>query len=157
MKVYRISRCNYINDLSGNGSALYGGRWHSKGSYILYTASSASLALLESVVHISNIQLTDYCMICLEFPNNSIDIIDSKKLPPDWFKNPPPDALKTIGNTFIAMRKFMALQLPSAIVPEENNYLLNPNHALFNKVKIVFERNIAIDERLIKRMKETSD
>lgn len=154
MKVYRISRCSYVNDLSGNGSALYGGRWHSKGTYILYTAASASLALLESVVHISNIQAIDFCMICLEFPDNSIERIDTKQLPHDWFKNPSPDILKNIGDTFISVHRFLALQIPSAIVPEENNYLLNPNHALFNKIKIVFERNIAIDERLIKQINE---
>jgi RES domain-containing protein len=151
MKVYRIGRCEYINDLSGTGAALYGGRWHSKGTYILYTSSSASLALLESVVHISNIQVVDFCMICLEIPDYSIEKISVEELPANWFENPPADALKTIGDAFFSANEFLALELPSAIVPEENNYLLNPFHSLFTKVKVLFVRNIAIDKRLIKQ------
>lgn len=151
MKVYRIAKCNYINDLSGAGAAMYGGRWHSKGTYILYTSSSASLALLESVVHISNIQVFDFCTICLEIPDYSIEQITVEKLPANWFENPSADALKKIGDAFISANESLALEIPSAIVPEENNYLLNPFHSLFNKVKILFVRNVAIDKRLMKQ------
>jgi RES domain-containing protein len=151
MKVYRIGRCEYINDLSGTGASLYGGRWHSKGTYILYTSSSASLALLESVVHISNIQVFDFCMICLEIPDFSIEKINVEKLPANWFENPSADALKIIGDEFISANESLALELPSAIVPEENNYLLNPFHSLFAKVKVLYVRNIAIDKRLMKQ------
>lgn len=154
MKVYRIGKCNYINDLSGGGAAMYSGRWHSKGTHILYTAASASLALVESVVHISNIQAFDFCMICLEIPENSIEKINLEQLPANWFENPSADILKMTGDTFISANKSLALQIPSAIVPEENNYLLNPLHTLFNKVKIVFQRNIVIDERLIKQQNQ---
>lgn len=151
MKVYRISRCNYINDLSGSGAAKYGGRWHSKGVHVLYAASSASLALLESVVHISNIQVSDFCMICLEIPDNSLEKINIENLPANWFENPPPDALKIFGDAFISNNKSLVLEIPSAIVPEENNYLLNPMHNLYSKIKILFQRNIAIDKRLVKQ------
>lgn len=150
MKVYRISKCNYINDLSGFGSAMFGGRWHSKGTYILYTAASASLALLESVVHISNIQAFDFCMICLDIPDGSIETIKPEQLPANWFENPSPDFLKRIGDTFISAHKTLALLIPSAIVPEEYNCLLNPSHNLFKKLKILFQRNVVIDKRLLK-------
>lgn len=150
MNVYRISKCNYIEDLSGTGAALYGGRWHSKGFYVLYTAASPSLALLESVVHISNIQLTGYCLLCLDIPDNSITEKKRDDLPVDWFVNPAPDALQVTGNSFIAENRYLALRLPSAIMPEESNYLINPRHPLFKKVKILYRRNIPIDERLVK-------
>lgn len=154
MKVYRIGKCNYINDLNGAGAAMYGGRWHSKGTYILYAASSASLALLESVVHISNIQAFDFCMIWLEIPDNSIEKINIGQLPANWFENPSPDILKIVGDKFISEHKSLALEVPSAIVPEESNYLLNPSHPLFNKVKIIFQRNIAIDKRLMNQINQ---
>ena len=149
MKVYRISKCNYIDDLSGTGAAMYGGRWHSKGIYVLYTAASPSLALLESVVHISNIQVNGYCMVCLDVPDNSIKKITMAQLPDNWFINPAPDALQSVGNAFIKAAKFLALQLPSAIMPEESNYLLNPSHPLFKKIKVLYKRTVPVDERLL--------
>ncbi|HXL58847.1 MAG TPA: RES family NAD+ phosphorylase [Chitinophagaceae bacterium] len=150
MKVYRISKCQYVDDLSGKGAANYSGRWHSKGTYILYTASSPSLALLESVVHISKIVVADYCMICLEVPEDKIQEIKVTDLPDNWNVNPSPDILKFYGDAFIRESKFFALKLASAIMPEENNLLLNPNHPDFKKVKVEYKRNIPIDERLVK-------
>ena len=150
MKVYRISKCQYIDDLSGTGAATYGGRWHSKGTHVLYTAATASLSLLESVVHISNIVAADYCMICLEIPKDKILELSTIDLPYNWFVNLPPDFLKTYGDRFIREGKFLALKVPSAIIPEESNYLLNPNHEDFKKVKILSKRTVPIDERLLK-------
>jgi RES domain-containing protein len=151
MKVYRISKCEFISDLQGTGAARYPGRWHNKGTYILYTSATPSLALLESVVHISNIAVTSYCMICLEIPEDKIQTITTRELPPNWFVNPAPDVLKNTGDAFIKENKFLALKLPSAIMPEENNYLLNPGHADFKKIKTVYTRTIPIDERFLKK------
>ncbi len=150
MKVYRISKCQYIDDLSGAGAATYSGRWHSKGTHILYTASTPSLALLESVVHIPNIPTPGYCMICLNVPEDKIHEIKLADLPDNWYVNPSPDILKSYGDIFIREKKFFALRLPSAIMSEESNLLLNPNHTDFKKVKVEYKRNIPIDERLLK-------
>ena len=149
MKVFRISKCNFINDLSGTAAALYGGRWHSKGTHVLYTAASPSLAMLESVVLISNIQTTGFCLICLEVPETSVQTILIKDLPAGWFANPAPDILKMIGDAFIKEHRYLALCLPSAIMPEENNYLLNPQHVLFKEVKALYQKMIPVDERLL--------
>jgi len=151
MKVYRISKCAFISDLQGTGAARYPGRWHSKGTYILYTAGSPSLALLESVVHLSNIAVSSYCMICLSVPEDKIKAIAVKGLPANWYANPPVDILKNIGDEFIKENKFLALKIPSAIMPEENNYLLNPAHPDFKKVSIDYTRTIPIDERFLRK------
>ncbi|MHA4806949.1 RES family NAD+ phosphorylase [Flavitalea flava] len=151
MKVYRISKCRFIDDLKGTGAAGYPGRWHSRGTYILYTAGCASLALLETVVHISTILVSDFCMICLEIPEDKIITMTEADLPADWKINPSPDNLKTIGDQFIRENKYVALRLPSAVMPEENNYLLNPNHPDFDLVKEVYQRRISVDERLLKK------
>ena len=150
MKVYRISKCEFISDLEGTGAARYPGRWNSKGTYILYTAATPSLALLESVVHISNIAVSSYCMICLSVPEDKIKTITSTELPASWSANPPADVLKKIGDSFIKENKFLALKIPSAIMPEENNFLLNPGHPDFKLVTVVYTRNIPIDERFLK-------
>ncbi|MEJ7737915.1 MAG: RES family NAD+ phosphorylase [Chitinophagaceae bacterium] len=150
MKVYRISKCNYIDDLTGKGSAGYPGRWHSKGTYILYTAATSSLALLESVVHLSALTMTDFCIVCLDIPDNNIAILKNDDLPGDWHMYPPPDKCKMLGDNFIVQGKYLALQLPSAVMPEENNFLLNPNHPDFKLVRVVYKRSMPIDQRLSK-------
>lgn len=147
--VFRISKCKYIDDLKGTGAANFSGRWHSKGTYILYTAATASLALLESVVHLSGIPQEDYCMICLEIPDNSVLTITLKELPENWFTNPPPGSLANIGDQFVHKNQYLALQLPSAIMPEDTNLLLNPNHKDFEKIRIIYRRKIPIDMRLL--------
>ena len=133
MKVFRISKCDFIDDLSGTGAALYGGRWNSKGTYILYTAASASLALLETIVHTSSFPKVDFCILELEIPENKILEMKVHQLPPDWKKFPSPSQLKKTGDNFCKDRKFLALKIPSVILPEEYNYLINPEHADFKK------------------------
>jgi RES domain-containing protein len=150
MKVYRISKCDFISDLRGTGAAMFPGRWHSKGTYILYTSGSPSLALLESVVHISNIAVISYCMTCLSVPEDKIKSIAVPDLPANWFVNPSPDVLKNTGDEFIKENKFLVLKIPSAIMPEESNYLLNPGHPDFEKVAVVYTRTIPIDERFLR-------
>ena len=148
MIVYRISDCRYVKDLSGRGAALYGGRWNSKDTHIVYTAQSRALALLESVAHIGRIPAQGYCMATIEIPDNSIQHYPLEKLPNGWQNNPPPDHLARIGDQFIKANKYLALEIPSVLMMEEHNYLLNPSHPFFHKVKIIADRQMQIDERL---------
>jgi len=148
MIIYRINSCRYIHDLSGSGAALYGGRWNSRDTYIVYTAQSRALALLEAVVHTGKLPEDGYCMATIEIPDNSIESFPPEHLPPGWYSNPAPNYLKTIGDNFIRSGKHLALKLPSALMIEEHNYLLNPGHPLFSKVKIIAQRAISVDERL---------
>ncbi|HRN49081.1 MAG TPA: RES family NAD+ phosphorylase [Niabella sp.] len=150
MKLYRISRCEFINDLSGAGAVLYPGRWHSKGSRVLYTASSASLAMLESLAHITSVTRLRACMICLDIPDSApIMELTLDDLPNDWHINPPPDILKKYGDELIVENKFLALKVPSAILFEENNFILNTTNKDFHKIKVIYSRVLAIDERLL--------
>ncbi|SDD16498.1 RES family NAD+ phosphorylase [Niabella drilacis] len=153
MKIYRISKCAYIDDLSGTGAASFPGRWHNKGTYILYTAASPSLALLESVVHITTIVKLELCIIGLEIPGTSIQEVFREQLPEGWFRNPPPDQLKNIGDQFVEEGQFLALKVPSAVMQEEYNYLLNPAHPDFESVKVVYSRHLHLDQRLLAQQK----
>ncbi len=148
MIVYRITDCRYVTDLSGRGAALYGGRWNSKDTYMVYTAQNHALALLEAVVHIGKVPAKGFCMAAIDIPDESISTLMPDKLPADWQTNPPPDHLKAIGDRFIVSNKYLALRMPSALMMEEYNYLLNPGHPAFNKVKIISQRPIKVDERL---------
>jgi RES domain-containing protein len=150
MKVYRITRCDYINDLSGLGASLNGGRWNSEGFYALYTASSASLALLETLAHLNVLPKSGFCIAGIEIPDFSVQIIEESSLSASWNVFPAPIALQQIGNSFIKEGKFLALQLPSALLPEDKVILLNPKHSEFSKVKILYTRPMDIDKRLVK-------
>jgi RES domain-containing protein len=148
MIVYRITDCKYINDLSGVGAALYGGRWNSKDTHVVYTAQSGALALLEAVVHIGKVPANGYCMATINIPDDSISSFPLSQLPEDWAGNPPPDYLRVIGDHFINAGKYLVLKIPSVLMMEEHNYLLNPRHPEFKKVKIISQRPVRVDGRL---------
>src|SRR5476651_2345141 len=129
MVLYRIAKCTYADDLSGTGARLYGGRWNSEGKAAVYLASSASLALLEVLVHLPPLMIPDdYCLVEIEVPDNSITRLTQKELPPNWRDISPQLALKQMGDEFLIKKETLLLKLPSALVPEEYNYLLNPLH-----------------------------
>ncbi len=150
MIVYRIGDCNYINDLSGKGAALYGARWNSKNTYMLYTAQSASLALLEAVVHIGKLPTNRYCMATISLPEAAILKLKPEELPKNWYENPAPDLLKKIGDEFVKKGKYLAMAVPSVLMDIEYNYLINPSHPLFGAVKISELLPLRLDERVLK-------
>jgi RES domain-containing protein len=149
MLLHRISHCQYIEDLSGTGARLYGGRWNNVGKPMVYMASSRSLAVLEVLVHLPPTIIPDnFCQITFEVPED-VQVIDLKKLPPNWQEYPEPSILKTLGDKFLKANKHLLLKVPSAIVTDEFNYLLNPMHSLAASVKKVERKKFSFDERLL--------
>jgi len=150
MLVYRISKCDFIHDLSGMGASLYGGRWNNKGVPMLYTAGSTSLSMLEVLVHIKGTVLNNFCQAIIQIPNNSILDYNILDLPSNWNTHPAPITLKTIGDEFVAQNNAIALKMPSSIVPNEYNFLLNPMHKNYQQhVKIVDAYTVTFDPRLL--------
>lgn len=155
MIFYRITSCDRVNDLSGEGAYLYGGRWNSKGTRILYTAENMALSMLEALAHITMVnQQRSYCRIVMELITEEpyskyMEEINTDQLPSDWRNSPEPDALKTIGDAFIAEGKMFALKVPSVLAPDSYNYLLNPNHEMFGMMKIIQSDEVKFDQRLI--------
>jgi RES domain-containing protein len=148
MKAYRITLCRFISDLSGFGASLNGGRWNSEGMYGLYVASTASLALLETLAHIKVLPQAGFCIACIHIPDDTIQLVDEDLLPHDWRLFPAPHALQELGDTFLKEQKYLGLQLPSALLPEDKVILLNPKHPQFKKVNIEYSRPLDIDNRL---------
>jgi RES domain-containing protein len=149
MILYRIAKCVYADDLSGTGARLYGGRWNSVGKPMVYLASTRALAMLEVLVHLSPTLLpADFCFAEIEVPDNNIAVADSETLPADW-KNPlGPIALQRLGDAFLKNQEYLLMKVPSAIVDEEYNYLLNPLHPQASAVKILRKQAFNFDERL---------
>lgn len=149
MVLYRITNAKYADDLSGNGARLYGGRWNSEGKPALYLASSRSLAILESLAHIVPTNIPDeLLMLTIEVPDDLIEI-DTDSLPANWSGYPEPNILKQIGNAFLQKNEYLLLKVPSALVPQEFNYLMNPLHPKAGKVKIIKKSPFNFDERLV--------
>ena len=148
MIVYRITNETYKNDISGNGAALYGSRWNSKGTPLLYTSQFISLSILESLVHLRKIEIppTQY-LLQIEFPDeNEIAKISYKKIKKNWHKEL--EYTQWLGDQFLQNNRNLTLQVPSAIVLQENNFLLNPLHPDFKKVKITASELLELDKRL---------
>ena len=150
MILYRIANCNYITNLDGMGARLYGARWNSKGNAVVYLASSRALAVLEVLVHLQPLFTpSNFCLAEIEVPDNSILTLDIKSLPDNWQDASSPTQLKTLGNQFIKETKYLLMKVPSSVVPEEYNYLLNPRHTDIGKVKILNTFPFSFDDRLL--------
>jgi len=150
MILYRIAKCTYAGDLSGAGARLYGGRWNSLGKPMVYLASTRSLAMLEVLVHLSPTTFPgDFCMAEIEVPDDSIKVLPIKELPTNWQDILPPIELKKIGDDFLKQQQSLLLKVPSAIVAEEFNYLLNPLHPSISKVKLIKQLPFNFDQRLV--------
>jgi RES domain-containing protein len=148
MTVYRITNEAYKNDISGNGAALFGSRWNSKGIRLLYTSQSISLGILESLVHLKTkvIPPAQY-LLHIELPDEKeIAEISYKKVKKGWHKEL--EYTQWIGDQFIQNKQNLFLKVPSAIVPQESNVLLNPLHFEFKKVKIISFELLELDKRL---------
>lgn len=148
MIVYRISNPAYSNDLSGTGAKMYGARWNSKGIPMLYTTEHISLALLEMLVHT---HLNDFSipleLIYIHLPDNSsIQEVQLSKLKANWITDI--EYSRFMGDEFIKSKKHLALKVPSAVIQEEYNYLINPVHPDVKKIKINEIKSFRPDKRL---------
>jgi RES domain-containing protein len=136
----------------GVGPARGGGRWNSRGTYVAYAASSRALAILEVLVHVNREQApTDYVFVEAEIPDDAIDTFEAATLPDRWQAEPPPASLRSIGDRWVRSNGALGLRVPSAIVPEECNVLVNPGHPRISELRIMGKPRAAIlDPRLLR-------
>jgi RES domain-containing protein len=121
----------------GEGARRFGGRWNSKGVAVVYLAQSQSLAALEILVHIDSPQLLEhYVAVPVSIDSDLIARIDLSTLPKNWKSYPPPKKIRSIGDDWVGAASSAVLQVPSVIVPLENNFLLNPRHPDFPRLQI---------------------
>ena len=150
MTLYRFTSEKYKDDLSGQGARLYGGRWNSKGQPGLYTSASISLSLLEVLAHAVQYEdLKKSFLMALSLPDDSsIYSIPLTKLDNRWQLDT--GYTRFIGDAFLRDNKYLLLQVPSAVVKTEFNYLINPLHKDFKKIKLVSSKKFEFDSRLFK-------
>lgn len=149
MILYRFTNKNYGTDISGEGARLQGGRWNSKGFPIVYTSPTISLSLLEVVIHSTSYEeIQTNTLMKLNIPDSFAALLTPLSLKPDWRDDP--DYSRYIGNSFLKSKKLLLLQVPSVIIPEEYNVLINPLHPDSRKIKILSASPFQFDYRLFK-------
>ena len=149
---WRIVKPYHIKDaFSGEGARLFGGRWNSIGTSMVYTAESKSLTALEILVHVDAAELLDeYLCIPVRFDMRSVRVLDVKTLPDDWRSPLPSASTQGMGDGWVTNALSAVLQVPSIIIPGESNYLINPGHAGFGKLNIGSPEPFEFDARLLK-------
>lgn len=152
IKVYRICKTKYAaTAFDGEGAFRAGGRWNSAGTRVVYVAASLSLAVLEMLVHFGDDSiLPSYSFIEAEFDEDLVESIEKiAKLPKNWSESPPSFEIQQIGDNWVKRNLSAILQVPSAIVPTESNYLINPNHQDFSRIIFGNPQNFIFDKRLL--------
>lgn len=151
MTVWRLCRKKYAA-FDGEGSRLAGGRWNRRGTAVVYTSATLSLAVLEYFVNLPSAAAPpDLVAIAAELPKDlSMSSLDLKDLPRGWRKYPAPEALADLGNRWVSEGKTAVLSVPSAVVPQERNYLLNPAHARFREITLGKPQPLSLDPRMWK-------
>ncbi|MCI3952377.1 MAG: hypothetical protein K0R53_1875 [Burkholderiales bacterium] len=151
LTVWRLVTARFAKSaFSGDGARLYGGRWNRKGIALVYTAAAQSLAMLEMLVQDEPLRAR-YVMIEARIPKGvQIDRIRVEDLPADWRSIAAREKLQAIGTAWARKQSAAVLAVPSAVIPAESNYLLNPLHPNFRRIRVSKPQRFETDLRLIK-------
>jgi len=152
--VYRICKTKYaLTAFDGEGAFRFGGRWNLRGTRIIYTAGSLSLAALEMLVHLDDdSMLFKYSYIQAQIPPGLIlKIEEFRRLPKDWSASPAPLIAQKIGDDWAKSGISAVLEVPTSIIPLEKNYLLNPLHPDYSQIILGIPEEFSFDARLAKK------
>jgi RES domain-containing protein len=147
---WRIVKTRYADDaFTGAASQRRGGRWNPPGVPVVYTSGSSSLAALETLAHLESDVVNDFLIISCSFHEVLVEEIAPARLPENWNDVPPPSELQQIGYEWATSRSSAVLKVPSAVIPNEFNYLLNPAHPDFRSIDVGEPRPFRLDYRLL--------
>lgn len=133
----------------GEGARLFGGRWNQPGLRCSYASDTAALAILEVLVHLKTPGLLDHYSICrASFDDSLVKRLPVGDLPDDWRSFPAPHSTRALGGQWIAEGHGAVLRVPSTIVPSEFNFVLNPAHPNFSKIRVLPAEPFSVDRRL---------
>ena len=149
---WRIVKARHAaNAFDGEGALVEGGRWNSPGTPVVYTSQSAALTALKLLVHLGRGSiLAAYGLIPCTFDDALVSRLDRKRLPKNWRSYPAPPELQLIGDGWVRRRASAVLEVPSAVIETDSNYLLNPHHADFHAIRVMHPQPFEFDLRLLK-------
>jgi len=152
MLVYRIAKRDVVKDLTGTGAKLYGGRWNHRGTAVVYTSETRALATVEFLVHVSLSNAPRGLMIAIiEIPESIVpEDVSRASLPRGWRDYPPPRGVADLGTHWAKSGKSLLLRVPSAVVEQEYNILINPLHSDMGRVVLQGVEKFEFDKRLVR-------
>jgi RES domain-containing protein len=147
--VWRIAAAAHAA-LDGEGPRRFGSRWTARGWRVVYASATLSLAALERLVHADlDLQPADLVAISIEVPDDEvIESVQIDTLTPGWREFPAPESLNRIGERWLQALRCAILSVPSAVIPHERNYLLNPAHTGFRRIRIGPPEPFSFDAQL---------
>jgi RES domain-containing protein len=152
--IWRICEATFAQSaFSGEGARIVSGRWNSKGKRMVYTAEHLSLAILEVFVHLNvpTVERNFFVAIKAEIPDDlDVEYMNIDRLPSDWYLPSSKSLLQALGNEWVDSVKTPILAVPSAIVPQEFNDLINPLHPQFDRLIIDRPQPFNLDVRMWK-------
>ena len=148
---YRIVKARHAGTaFSGEGARIAGGRWNLPGDAVVYASASLALAAIETFVHLGDDALhIRFVHFRIEMPD-AVAVQRCRRPPPGWRAEPPDEASMRYGSTWLRRARTAVLEVPSAIVPPEKNYLLNPRHPEFRRIRIGRPLPLVFDPRMWK-------
>lgn len=146
-----VSEARADDAFSGEGARLYGGRWNPPGVRATYLSASRSLAALEVLVHnAERAPSSQFLFFEVRFPEEFVQTISEDDLAADWRSYPPRNSTVELGRRWLKERSSPVLRVPSILIPEESNYLLNPEHPRADEIELRDGRAFTFDPRFLK-------
>jgi RES domain-containing protein len=147
--VWRIARRRFALDRTGAGALESGGRWNRPGTPVVYAGRTVGIAALERFVHLAGVVPPDLVLVRIDLPPDcSVEEPALADLPPDWHAVPIRPASMDFGTRWAREGRSLVLRVPSAVVPEEGNAVLNPHHPEFAGVRMSVRRDFRYDPRM---------
>lgn len=149
-ETWRLVKAKYADAaFNGEGARRYGGRFNGVGTALVYTSGSLALAELEILVNLPTERLlSSYVAFRIHFEADLIEELPAERLPANWRQDPAPRSVKNIGDEWVQSGRSVVLRVPSAVVPSEFNYLIDPAHPDFSRLEISPPFDPQVDPRL---------
>jgi RES domain-containing protein len=156
IRAWRITHARYADRaFDGEGAYLYGGRWNNPGHKIVYVSGSLALAALELLVNgVQPHDVDQFVCLSVDFTEEIVQALDTKSLPSHWAESPAPDETRAVGDAWLAAKTSSVLQVPSAVIPDEPNFLINPLNMTPAAFKTGPVRPFSFDRRLFRLSKK---
>lgn len=153
VSAWRITKERYARTaFDGEGARRYGGRWNHPGTRLIYTAQSQALAVLEVLVHLDSPELLKkYVLLEVSIEQSLVHDLDVSLLPRNWRAEPTPAKVRAIGEDWVSSGTSVVLRVPGTLVPGESNFLLNPQHPDFDRLRTAAPVPFEFDRRFTRR------
>jgi RES domain-containing protein len=156
IRLYRLLREAYASaPFDGEGAFRYGGRWSSPGTRLSYTSEHQSLAMLEYFVHLDVGDAPDDLVLAVaEAPDDlARERVETTDLPANWRDSAAPPELARLGDEFAQRGENCLLVVPSVLAPNENNWLINPEHPDYKKIVVRKVEPLRYDPRMFRKQR----